>query len=135
MNREPITREKIEELLKFLPVLNTPGRQFVKQWAGGTRTESGAITLPHPVYADDVLEFFRLASQPCWSDYEYEPRTASRMVEDDSFIERATLEEVKTMLTYCVRGERFCDGYWEAVLRSGKITAILQRLAVLGGVA
>jgi hypothetical protein len=35
------------------------------------------------------------------------------------------------LLTYCVRGERFCDGHWDAVLRSGRITAILHRLAVL----
>jgi len=131
MNREPITRQKIDELLEFLPVFNTPERQFVRQWIGGEKTENGAITLPHPVYADDVLEFFRLAGQPCWSDDQYEPGAAGRMLEDDRLIERATLEEIKTMLTCCVRGERFCDGHWEAVLRLGKITAILQRLAVL----
>lgn len=131
MNREPITRQKIDELLEFLPLFNTPGRQFVRRWIGGERTENGMITLPHPVYADDVLEFFRLASQPCWSDDAYEPGVASSMLEDDCFIEGATLEEIKTILTYCVRGERFCAGHWEVVLRMGKITAILERLAVL----
>ena len=32
------------------------------------------------------------------------------------------------MLTYCVRGERFCDGFWGSAIESGKIRAILERL-------
>ena len=131
MSDEPVTCEKVDELLGFLPLFDVPGRQFVKRWAGGEKTEDGAITVPYPIYADDVLEFFLLAGQPCWSDYGYEPAKARKMLEDDKFIEKATLEEIKTMLTYCVRGERFCDGHWEAVLKSGRVTAILRRLAIL----
>jgi len=131
MNDEPITREKIDELLRFLPVFDAPGRQFVKRWAGGESTDDGTITFPYPIYADDVLAFFRLAGQPCWSDYEYDPAQARNMLEGDAFIDSATLEEVKSMLTYCVRGERFCDGHWEAILKSGAVTAILRRLVVL----
>jgi hypothetical protein len=41
------------------------------------------------------------------------------------------LDEIKSMLTYCVRGERFYDGHWEDTLKSGRITALLRRLAVL----
>jgi hypothetical protein len=37
------------------------------------------------------------------------------------------------MLTYCVRGERFCDGHWAAMLESGRVVAILRRLRVLCG--
>lgn len=94
-------------------------------------TESGDLTIPYPVYREEVLQFFRRAGQPCWSDYDYEPRAAGRMVEDPAFIARASLEEIKTMLTFCVRGERFTDGHWERMLASGKITAILRRLAEL----
>ena len=53
------------------------------------------------------------------------------MLQDDAFVRRATLAEIKTMLTYCVRGERFSDGHWAAVLKSGRIVAILKRLRVL----
>ena len=53
------------------------------------------------------------------------------MLADEAFISRATLGELKTMLAYCVRGERFCDGHWEAILRSGRVVALLRRLAVL----
>lgn len=95
------------------------------------RRDAPPVTQPYPIYADDVLEFFQLAGQPCWSDDGYDPAEAARMLENDEFIERATLEEIKSMLTYCVRGEWFCDGHWEAVLQSGRVTAILRRLAVL----
>ncbi len=131
MNQDAITREKIDELLRFLPLFEEPGRSFVTQWAGGKTTANGAITMPYPIYAEDVSEFFRLAGDPFWCDYAYDPAKAGKLLEDDTFIAQATLDEIKTLLTYCVRGERFCDGHWDAVLRSGRIAAILRRLAVL----
>jgi hypothetical protein len=76
-------------------------------------------------------QFYRLAGQPRWFDYDYKPKRAARMLEDDAFIQGATLSEVKTMLTYCVRGERFSDGHWVAMLESGRIVALLKRLRVL----
>ena len=131
MSEEIITRERIDELLAFLPLFDVPKREYVREWAGGGETDDGAVTLPHPVYTDDVLRFFRLTGQACWRDYGYEPKEARAMLADDALIERATLGQIKSMITYCVRGERFHDGHWEAVLRSGRIMAILRRLAVL----
>ena len=87
--------------------------------------------MPYPVYLEDVEQFYRLAGQPCWSDYDYEPEKAARVLQDDAFIQRATLAEVKTMLTYCVRGERFSDGHWAAMLESRRIVALLKRLRAL----
>ena len=124
---------QIDGLLRFLFLFDVPDRDFVESWAGGQKTESGAITMPYPVYPEDVVQFYRLAGQPCWSDYDCEPTKAARMLEDDAFIQRATLAEIATMLTYCVRGERFSDGHWAAMLASGKIVALLKRLRVLRG--
>jgi len=128
---EGITPERIDELLAFLPRFKEPGREFILRWEGGNELESGAIQIPFPVYPDDVREFFRLASQPWWCDYEYVPAEAGSMIQDAERIERATLEEIKTMLTFCVRGERFSDGLWGHMLETGRITAILERLAKL----
>jgi hypothetical protein len=126
------TTDQIDQLLRFLPLFEAPGRAFVENWGGGQETPDGkAITMPFPIYPADVLEFYRLAGQPCWADYGYRPRKAGRMLADDAFIRRATLAEVKTMLTYCVRGERFGDGHWAAMLESGKVAALLKRLSVL----
>jgi hypothetical protein len=131
MKTEPITRAEIDELLRFLPLFDIPGREYFAGYGGGERRADGTVTMLYPVYPDDVIEFYRLAGQPCWSDYDYEPREAARMLADEAFIRRATLDEIKTMLTYCVRGERFSDGHWGAMLESGKVIALLKRLRVL----
>jgi hypothetical protein len=128
---ESITRARIDELLQFLPRFEAPDRAFIQRWAGGKEGPDGPMTMPYPVYAEDVQAFFRLAGQPWWSDYDYHPARAREMLEDDAFVARATLAEVKTMLTYCVRGERFGDGFWAAMLEQGRVVALLRRLAVL----
>ena len=126
-----ITRERIDELLCFLPRFEVPGRVWIEGVGGGKETADGAVTMRYPVYGEDVLAFYRLAGQPWWSDYGYEPRAAAQMLADEARIARATLDEIKTMLTYCVRGERFADGHWAAMIESGKVVAILRRLQVL----
>jgi ADP-ribosylglycohydrolase len=128
--QEP-TLAQIDALLRFLPLFDVPDRDFVERWAGGEKTESGATTVPYPIYPEDVLAFYQLAGQPCWSDDDYEPVKADQMLEDDALIRGATMSEVKTMLTYCVRGERFSDGHWAAMLRMGRIVALLKRLRIL----
>ena len=131
MNKEPITKEKTDELLRFLPLFDVPGRDFFEKWEGVDKTPNGTMAMPHPVYPDDVLQFYWTAGQPCWSDYDYQPTEAARMLQDDEFISNATLADIKTVLTYCVRGERFADGHWGAMLESGKVVAILKRLQTL----
>jgi hypothetical protein len=131
MDKVEVTTDKMDELLRFLPLFEKPDREYVKDWGGGEFTSDGAITVPYPIYYDDVLEFFRLAGQTHWSDFHYKPLKAYEMLSDDDFIATASLDDVKTMLTYCVRGERFADGHWGHMLESGRIVALLRRLAEL----
>src|SRR5262245_53422010 len=69
--------------------------------------------------------------QPCWLDRGYNPEAAAEMVRSDEAIRSASLSQIKTMLTFRVRGERFCDGHWGAMIREGRIGAILRRLQEL----
>jgi hypothetical protein len=131
MKPQPITPDKVDELLRFLPRFESPGRPFVVRWGGGETTEDGAVTMPYPVYADDVQDFFRLAGQECWLDAQYLTADPAKMLADDDAVEAATMEQVRAMLTYCVRAERFGDGNWDAFLRSGRISALLRRLKAL----
>ena len=123
--------EWMDELLRFLPLFELRGREYVLGWAGGERTADGDITMPYPIYYDDVLEFFAAAGQTHWSDFQYDPRQAHDMLHDDELIAVASLDQIRTMLTYCVRGERFMDGHWAHMLESGRIVALLRRLAAL----
>ena len=125
-----VTKSRAEELLKFLPNFSVPNRKYIKEWKGG-KTQSGALTFPYPVYEEDVVEFFKLASQECWADYDYEPEVAGRMLQDDRAIESADIATIKTLITYCVRGERFCDGFRASLLEAGRVQKLLVRLQQL----
>ena len=130
MSQREITGEDIDALLEFLPRFEQPGRTFAS-WGDVEKNADGSISLPFPTYDDDVEEFFSRVGQHGWIDYNYKPETAARMLEDSEFIERANLEQVRTMLTYCVRGERFCDGLWESLLKGGQVVALLRRLEAI----
>jgi hypothetical protein len=133
MDETPITREHVDELLRYLPLLGTPDERLEPEWQGldGQPKEDGVLTLPYPTYPPEVEEFFRLASQPCWCDYRYEPAAAGEMVPSDEAIASASLAQIKTLLTFCVRGERLCDGHWGTMVREGRVGAILRRLQQL----
>jgi hypothetical protein len=64
-------------------------------------------------------------------DFDYVPQEAGRMLEDEAAVRRADLEQIKTMLTYCVRGERFGEGHWGAMIEGGHVRRLLERLAEL----
>jgi len=132
MSRHEITVEDIDALLAFLPRFERPGRTFAT-WGDVEKNADGSISMPFPVYDDDVEEFFGLVGRHGWIDPGYKPEEAARMLADDDFIKRAGVEQVRTMLTYCVRGERFCDGHMESLLTGGQIVALLRRLAALRG--
>lgn len=61
---------------------------------------------------------------PAWQD------EAQRFL-DPEVVMTASLDEVRRLLTLHVRKERFCDGHLDGVIRSGHLTALLQRLAAL----
>ena len=121
--------QETAELVAFLPLLYEEGFIPIKKWHGGVGKRKDSITMPWPEYEEIVEEFFRVASGECWSDHEYRPDEAGRMLRDHNAVKNATLSQVKTMLTYCVRGERFCDGHWGKMIESGHLRRLLERLA------
>jgi len=97
------TQRDIDELIAFLPRLSADGVAPIRDWGGGETDANGAYVMPWPNYEDLVTEFFAAAGQDCW----------------------------KAMPTYCVRGERFCDGHWAAMIEGGHVQRLLERLAEL----
>jgi len=128
MDQTPLpTLLDIEELTAYLPRLYAEGFRPILQWEGGEKLTDGSITLPYPKYNPLVEEFFRLGGGP-WIDYEYNPENAYQMLKEEQAIKTASLPQIKSMLTYCVRGERFSDGHWEEMIEKGYIRRILERL-------
>ncbi|TFH15900.1 hypothetical protein E4H04_07530 [Candidatus Bathyarchaeota archaeon] len=95
------------------------------------RQKDGSYTFPYPVYKSEVLAFYMAAMQDIWMDHAYQPDEAWRMLADHQFVANASLAEIKTMLTFCVRGERFMDGHWADMIEHGHIRRLLERLSTL----
>ncbi len=111
----PIVRERDHKKLATWPKTEIKENELVNFLVG-------------PDYTDEVIELFKLISQPYWCDFSYSPDTAGNMVYDDDFIKNASLDEIKTMLTYCNRGERFCSGHREDMIIQGRLEKIFDRL-------
>ena len=131
MNTKAPTSQEIEELVSFLPRLYAEGFTPVIRWGGGTKDKDGVITMPWPEYNKVVSDFFQVASNECWRDCDYLSNEAGLVLKNDNVIKTADLDQIKTMLTYCVRGERFCDGHWGAMIEGGYVRQLLKRLSVL----
>ena len=128
MNQTPLpTLKDIEALTAFLPRLYAEGFSPIVSWGGGEKLKDGSYSMQYPNYNPLVEEFFRLVSSS-WLDYEYDPEQAYRMLKDEQAVKTASLAEIKTLLTFCVRGERFSDGHWGAMIEQGYIRRVLERL-------
>jgi hypothetical protein len=117
MKTHTIPPQKFDILLMFLPRFEEPGRTYLKGWQGRL-----------PQYPDDVVAFFRWAKDGVWIDPGYDPKIASKLIQDDAYIAQATVDELRPLITFCVRGERFHDGHWANMLEQGRVQAILRRL-------
>jgi hypothetical protein len=129
-NLSPLpTPDQIDELVAFLPKLYAEGFEAIERMV--SNNPDGSLIFPYAVYSDVVDEFVEVASQEHWCDFSYSPATSGDGLEDPAFVARASLDEVKTMLTWSIRGERFCSGHWGHVIESGKVRLLLKRLAVI----
>lgn len=127
MTKTPLpTHEEIEELVAYLPRLYAEGFRPILRWDGGGQNKDGSYSMPWPVYDPLVEEFFRL--KQCWIDYTYQPEAAWQMLKSEEAVKASTLEHVKSMLTFCVRGERFSDGHWGEMITKGYVRRLLERL-------
>lgn len=122
------TLQEIEKLAAYLPRLYAEGFSPVESWEGGKKGADGVFTMPYPKYNPLVEEFFHVLGSDHWLDYEYSPEQAGEMLKKTDLIKTASLSQVKTMLTFCLRGERFADGHWGEMIEKGHIRRLLERL-------
>jgi hypothetical protein len=132
MNAPPApTRADAEKLTAFLPLLYAPGFQPVARWDGGGKGADGFYRLPYPTYDPLVDHFFAQAAAECWRDYNYNVAWGNQIMEQPEQIAALDVSQIRTLLTYCVRGERFSDGFWAELIEQGRIRLVLERLAQL----
>lgn len=115
--------DDIDQLLSYLPLLYPDG-VAIKTYIVKENTY-------WPDYFPVVEAFYHAVAKDCWCDIDYLNHGAADMLNDDSYMAEANLADIQTLLTYCIRGERFCDGHNGAMIEKGYVLKILRRLAVL----
>lgn len=101
------------------------------RWHEMQQQADGTLSWPWPEYPAAMEEFVREASRDCWSDQYYDPNDSARMINDARFVATASLPQLRTMVTYFVRGEKFCDGHWAGMFRDGHVGRLIKRMREL----
>ena len=125
------TAGDVRELLAFLPKLYADGLEPIKRVH--SKDEDGIIAFPWAEYEAVVDEFMSYIGRECWVGYGYVPQEVQKAIESEDAIRTATLPQIRAMLTYVLRGERFSDGWWGRMIEGGYVRRILERLAELEG--
>ena len=119
------TKNDIKELTDFLQLIYNDAIKLYKTDPNGDML-SGSYYIYHP----SVNTFFELASQQHWQDYEYVDNFSDQIIKRGE-IEKASIYKIKTILTWCVRKERFQEGHWISVIEEDVIKRILHQLTAL----
>jgi len=122
---------QIDELLVFLPVFKAKGYDPFLRQPGLHLALHGGLQATPPEYKPEVIEFFGLIAQDCWLDHDYNPEDVTRKMNDGKSIPSAKFSDLRSMLTWCLRGERFSEGHWGIVITNGSLWKILDRLKTL----
>ncbi len=96
-------------------------------------TLSGVGYAYHPKVYDFAEQFqnSRLVERDYIGVLKASGKNAEEWMEE---IESMDLPTLKALLTYCIRGERFCDGFWISLLREKTFARILKRIREVCGV-
>lgn len=110
------------DLIQKGRILTLPGYKPILRWEGAPGP------LEHPVYDAAVESFTEVIMRGGWIDSDYQPSTVAKWLSDPAGIASGNLAKMRSMLTYFLRGERFADGHWAAMIENGQLAAILNRL-------
>jgi Family of unknown function (DUF6508) len=134
MADEQPTREDLQAVAALLPALLRV-EAHPAEWRGGEPSSDGTLQMPYAEYAPEVRSLLS-AVYDChlivafdWGAWQDD----ARRFLDPEVIARASLDDVRRLLTLHVRKERLCEGHLAEMITSGHVAAVLRRLGELGG--
>lgn len=120
-----------DAMLRFLPIFAAPDFKPVEESVPPQGSSDGFLYLSEPAYTVPVQQFYEVTSQPQWLHPDYDPSDAAALLRDTERLANATLDELRRCLTFCLRGERFCEGHRGEMIRNGNVIRLLRRLQQL----
>jgi len=130
---DPEEISDIKKLCSFINYFETVKPDKACRWKGGDTGKDGVIHMPYPVYENEFNKFIDAFYKTGLTVFNYQDEL-NRIIPDwqtadiNKIIETADLHLVKTILTKCIRAERFHEGSWNNAIRSGLFLSILRRL-------
>ena len=83
-----------------------------------------------PTYSDDVDQFFRLVGIK-WTTRQGNMEKGNDLFLNKEKIRNATWNDLKSLLTYCIRMNRFSDSAFDDAISQGIIQLVLLRMKAL----
>jgi hypothetical protein len=129
-------KDQLQGLAIFLPVFVDPDFSF-GAWQPATQGPNGIWSLPYFTFSKDAERFFRATYDLGWVDVSFdwmtwrETEDARRLSTEYGEIATATVQQLRQLLTMCVRMDRYCEGSLASDFASGLLTAIVCRAAAL----
>ena len=123
---------KYEVLFPFIDYFEQCPKQ---EWSGGSKKD-GVITMPFCEFSEELRQFLKVFYDSDLPDTNYRGTLELYGVESGNFAEAipsANVELLLAMLTFYIRGDRFCEGLLDGVIQEGIIADILKRLRELHG--
>ncbi len=121
-----VTAAEVAELRLALEELLAAGPPYA-DWEPPRRTESGALTVPYPVYRPHASRL-RSAAAAVLVVFPWPEWTGFDRYTDPAALSTAPVEDALRMITRTLRGERFADGGIEAELDAGRLQAAVARV-------
>lgn len=124
----PEERSALLQLAKFIPSIDR-----VDAGSQGIRVEKsadGALVLWSEI-DPAVGEFFSESARLLGQVKDYLNFPVNEWLAQPHFLERVELPQLRIVLTWMARGERFCDGFWAVELANGNIKSVLLRMKVI----
>jgi hypothetical protein len=130
--------EKLRGIVAFLPRFQAPDFKF-GHWTKPPSDQPGVTILPYFSLSEVAGSFEQKAYDLGWvmRDFDWptwkQTREAETLRDDVQALAQATPEQLARLFTVCIRQDRLCEGALEAAFKSGLLTRILERAAVILG--
>ncbi|MDZ7723444.1 MAG: DUF6508 domain-containing protein [candidate division KSB1 bacterium] len=117
-------QSQIDKVTAYLENFKDTQQPFMEN-----KKDNRGLTLKNAYqYRKDVREFFALLQESEWDYLDYLSPEIREFIKYPDKIQFATLKQIKGILTYCLKGERYVEGHRNVMLKRGVVQEALKRL-------